>query len=109
MSRLLTAYANLLEASVRSPELFPGHCPAPVEVEQRLRVVTLLRALTPEEAANLLRNSQHPSRLSALADAAGLPVEECGRVLAGVAWRLTEGLRPASIRAGSQGRNRHRT
>jgi hypothetical protein len=94
MSRLLTAFSNMLEASVRSPEQFPGPRPAPAEADRRLRVVALLRALTSEEATALLRDNQHPARLATLANKVGLPVEECGRVLAGVVWKLTEGLRP---------------
>lgn len=94
MSRLLAVYANMLEASVRTPERFPGPRPAPEEANRRLRVVALLRALTQAEAAALLRDRQHPARLAALADEVGLPVEECGQVLAGVVWKLTEGLRP---------------
>lgn len=94
MSRLLTTYANMLEASVRTPEWFPGRRPSPVELERRLRVVALLRSLTPDEAAALVRGQQYPVRLGALADEVGLSVEECGRELAAIVWKLTEGLRP---------------
>jgi hypothetical protein len=95
MSQRLTAYANMLEASVRTPQQSPGSLPTQEEADRRLRVVTLLRALTPDEAAALLRDKQFPERLAALAEVAGLPVEECMRGLAGAAWRLTEGLRPS--------------
>lgn len=48
----------------------------------------LLRALTPDEAAGLLRGEQ-PSRLPALAVEVGLPVADCERELAEVTWQLT--------------------
>ncbi len=94
MSQRLTAYANMLEASVQTPQRFPGPPPTPEEASRRLRVVVLLRSLTQGEATALLRDKRVPERLAALAGAAGLPVEECGRVLAAAAWKLTEGLRP---------------
>ena len=59
-----------------------------------MRVVALLRALTPDEAAALLRDNQLPGRLAVLADEVGLSAEECGSVLLGTTWKLTEGLRP---------------
>jgi hypothetical protein len=96
MSRLLTAYARMLDASVRAPERFPGPRPVPDEAARQVRVVALLRALTPDEATALLSCGKLPERLAALAGAAGLPVEECGRILAGVARQLAEGLRPTS-------------
>ena len=94
LSRLLVSYANMLEASVQTPKLFPGPRPAPTEAERRLRVIALLRALNPNEAAALLLDKQLPDRLAALAVEVGLSAEECSGVLVGAAWKLTEGLRP---------------
>jgi hypothetical protein len=94
MSGLLTAYANMLEGSVRTPERFPWPRPTPEEADHRMRVVALPRALTRDEGEALLRGQQFPERLAALADAVGLPKEECAQVLSGVAWKLSEGLRP---------------
>ena len=47
-----------------------------------------------QRIADQLTRDELPERLTALANAVGLPVEECGRLLAGAAWKLTEGLRP---------------
>jgi hypothetical protein len=93
MSRLLTAYANMLESSVRTPKRFPGPRPAPAEADRRLRVVALLRALTPIEAAALPRDQELPDRLAALSVEVGLSADECRSLLVATAFKLGEGLR----------------
>jgi hypothetical protein len=55
------------------------------------RVARLLRALTPDEAADLLRGKP-PGRLPALAAEVGLPVADGERELADVTWQLTRGM-----------------
>jgi hypothetical protein len=94
MSQLLAAYANMLEASVRTPKRFPGKRPSPEEADRRLRLVALLRALSPEETVALVRDKQVPDRLATLARTVGLPEEECRQSLSGIVWKFAEGLRP---------------
>jgi hypothetical protein len=60
----------------------------PAEGDRSRRVARLLRALTPDEVAGLLRGNQ-PARLPALAVEVGLPVADCERELAEVTWQLT--------------------
>jgi hypothetical protein len=100
MSKLLANYANMLEASVRTPERFPGRIPTPAELDLRLRVVALLRSLTPDEAVSLFRFHRHPERLATIAVDVGLSVEQCERQLAMVVWKFTEGLRSQPTRKG---------
>jgi hypothetical protein len=93
MANLLTIHANMLEASVRTPERFPGRRPSRNEKDRRLRIVALLRTLSQREALALLRDKKLPDRLENMAHAVGLPLEECERALHGIVWQLTEGLR----------------
>ena len=60
----------------------------PAEGNRSRRVARLLRALTPDEVAGLLRGNQ-PARLPALAVELGLPIADCERELAEVTWQLT--------------------
>ncbi len=60
----------------------------PAEGDRSRRVARLLRALTPDEVAGLLRGNQ-PARLPALAVEVGLPVADCERELVEVTWQLT--------------------
>jgi hypothetical protein len=83
----------MIEASVRTPEKFPGKPPSPAETGRLLKLVALLRALTPSEAVALLKERRPPERLDTLAEAVGLPLAECEQRLAGVAFQLGEGLR----------------
>ncbi|MGL6074531.1 MAG: hypothetical protein ACRC8S_10255 [Fimbriiglobus sp.] len=55
------------------------------------RVARLLWALTPDEAAGLLRGEK-PSRLPVLAVDVGLSVADCEQELAEVTWQLTHGM-----------------
>jgi hypothetical protein len=64
---------------------------APPAGDRHRRVARLLRALTPDEAADLLRGKP-PGRLPALAAEVGLPVADCVRELAEVTWQLTVGM-----------------
>lgn len=75
------AWVNMLE---RQPVTSP-------EGNRSRRVARLLRTLTPDEAAGLLRG-ETPRRLPAIAVEVGMSVEEGERELAEVTWQLTHGL-----------------
>ena len=96
MANLLITYANMLEASVRTPERFPGRRPSRNEKDRRLRVVALLRALSQHEALALLRDKKLPDRLENVARAVGLTLKDSERALTGIVWQLTEGLRASN-------------
>ena len=84
-------YANDLEAF--SPTHFSGLSAEGVERgRQRIAllksIIPVMRALTEQEAESLLRDGEIPGRISELANAAGVPVEDCRLVLGWVASTL---------------------
>ena len=74
-------WADMLE---QQPVISPGG-------DRSRQVARLLQALTPDEAAGLLRGEKL-MRLPALAVEVGLSVADCERELAEVTWQLTQGM-----------------